>query len=226
MEATESFLESTSGIPNQGIPGEEGKKFIELQKISVIETILTTALAAIVVASLFYLTNADLYSTIAQFWFYFAFLIVPGGCFLLVVHAYTLFETYTAKKRIIPFVLDTTYFLYLIPSFLTIFILGILYTQYGISYKLFAPGWFVAVALLFVELAIVFELSRNITVSFFRSRFSHLFPSVQQKKVQSIPQYKIDRFQKPKRNMVFYLRKKPETSRWSDDDSFVRYQHL
>jgi hypothetical protein len=197
---------------------EDDMKVGELQKISVIETVMIALIVAIIVSSLFYLTNASLSTDIDQFWYYFAFLIVPAGCFLLMLHTYSLYETFTTKKRVIPFVLDATYLLYLIPSFVTIFFLGARFDAYGISYKLFSLGWFIAVGLLFVEVAITFECARYLTLKVLPNRFPHVIPTPKQ---QELPRLK-NRFQKPQKNMVYFIRKKSNTTKWEQQDSFVR----
>jgi len=200
---------------------EEQAYFHQIRRYAVVESLILMLLTLVVTFTLTYLLNATVVSRTDFLFYIVSMLIIPSGIFLLFLHFYDLYAIFFHEKKVLPLILDLFYF-FCVPFFIaTIFSLEYLYTRYGIPSTFLTTGWMIAVALLFIEVMVLFGLCSVLVKRIVAPHFPLLFPvspSIRRKKfVLPVPQ------KKPVKQ-VFYFRKKSDTTTWETNECFVRYE--
>lgn len=214
---------------NQGIL-EKGDTFIEdveqereycwqIRRYSALESIILVGVAIIATITLYYIFTVSITTRTGLLLYLISMAVAPSGLFLLFMHCYDLYVVYTKGKKLLPLLLDICYLL-CVPLFtVTIFSLDNFFIRNQIPTSFLSVGWTTAVAVLFVELIGAYLASSVAMKKIIAPRFLLLFP------IQESPfttPYHVPLLIKKPMKHLFYFHKKPDTSLWELETSFVK----
>jgi hypothetical protein len=182
-------------------------------------------LVAVVLQTCTYLLYGPIFTDLDKAMFMFSLLVAPSAFFLLLLHLYELYGFLKKDEKSIPFTLDLTFFIYLVLSFITMIGLSIYYQQHNISQGFLAPGWNIAVALLFGLVLFSLICAKYLVTIFVSKKLPHFFkhhPKERRKRPLPLQRYILKPSFKPKQ--MYYFRKKRDVSLWQNEEYFVRYK--
>lgn len=189
------------------------------------DVLILMGLVAVVLQTCTYLLYGPILTDLDKTFYMFSLLVAPSAFFLFLLHLYELYGFLKKGEKSIPFSLDLTFFMYLVLSFVTMIGLSLHYQQHNISQGFLAPGWNIAVALLFGLVFFSLICAKYLVTLFVSKKLPHFFvhhPKERQKRPLLLQRYILKSSLKPKQ--IYYFRKKPDVSLWQNEEYFVRYK--
>jgi hypothetical protein len=181
--------------------------------------LILAGLVAVVLQAFSYLLYGSVVTQLNVLLFMFSLLVGPAALFLLFLHVYELYGIVKNGEKSVPLTLDLTYFLYVAVAFATMMGLNTYYQNHNISWQFLTAGWSLAVALLSLGVLIALLLAKFMVTFFIAPWLPHFFGLVAEH--HKIHQHYEKKHVRP--TGMYFFRKKPDVSRWQDQDCFVKF---
>lgn len=200
---------------------QETQHFIhELHLSYGLGVLILAGLVAVALQAFSYLLYGSIVTQLDMLLFMFSLLVGPAALFLLFLHVYELYGIVKHGEKSIPLTLDLMYFLYVIIAFAIMMELNMYYQNHNISWQFLTAGWGLAVVLLSLGVVIALLLAKFIVTLLIAPWLPHFFDQATEH--HTIHHLHEKNHRKPVG--MYYFRKKPDSSRWQDQDCFVKYK--
>ncbi len=213
-------------VQNQTIQLKDMQQYIKEITLQLsFDAVILAGLVAVLIQTFSYLLQGPIQTDLQKTLYMYCLLIGPSAFFLFLLHLYELYGFVKRSEKSIPITLDLTYFLFIGFSFVTMIGLRSYYDQHQISQKFLTPGWMAGVALLCGEVLLALLCAKFLVSLFVSQKLPHFFEH-QKKTPRKKPRFHDRHVFKPvfKPSQVYYFKKKPDSSRWENEEFFIKYK--